>query len=201
MSDEASDKRRELARLEDRIARTLDHVRAEAAEKRHAKGMRTARENLADLVDAGSLLEYGQLAVAAQRSRRDYEELQSATAADGVITGIGTVNAAHFPIERARTAVAIYDYAVLAGTQGYFHHHKLDRLFELRRSRCAKARPSEAAARLSSAPCTSMNGGACSWICATGEARSHSAGFCSGLSCSTRSLRKRITSSRFLCCS
>jgi acetyl-CoA carboxylase carboxyltransferase component len=124
-------KRPELARLEERLARTLDGERAEAAAKRHARGLRTARENLADLVDEGSFLEYGQLAVAAQRSRRDYLELQSATAADGVITGIGTVNAAGFGPERARTAVAIYDYSVLAGTQGYFHHHKLDRLFEL----------------------------------------------------------------------
>ena len=78
MSEEV---RPELQALNERIARTLDEQRAEAAQKRHAKGYRTARENLADLVDAGTFVEYGQLAVAAQRSRRDYEELQSATAA------------------------------------------------------------------------------------------------------------------------
>ena len=129
MSD--TDKRPELLKLEERIARTLDGERADAASRRHARGLRTARENLAHLLDEGSFLEYGQLAVAAQRSRRDYTELQSATAADGVITGIGTVNAVEFGAERARCAIAMYDYSVLAGTQGWFHHRKLDRLFEL----------------------------------------------------------------------
>jgi len=121
MTDEL---RPELAALQSRLARTGDEERSAAAAKRHAKGYRTARENLADLVDPGSFTEYGQLAVAAQRNRRDYEDLQNNTAADGVITGIGTVNG-------CQTAVVIYDYAVLAGTQGFFHHHKLDRIFEL----------------------------------------------------------------------
>ncbi len=116
--------RPELDALQQRLARTLDAERDAAAAKRHSKGYRTARENLADLVDVDSFVEYGQLAVAAQRNRRDYLELQSRTAADGVITGIGTVNG-------ERTAVVVYDYAVLAGTQGYFHHKKLDRIFAL----------------------------------------------------------------------
>ncbi len=116
--------RPELAAAQQRLARTLDEERAAAAEKRHGKGYRTARENLADLVDEGSFTEYGQLAVAAQRNRRDYEDLQRSTAADGVITGVGTING-------QQAALAIYDYAVLAGTQGYFHHKKLDRIFEL----------------------------------------------------------------------
>ncbi|MDX1694488.1 MAG: carboxyl transferase domain-containing protein, partial [Ketobacteraceae bacterium] len=86
---------------------------------------------LADLVDPGSFTEYGQLAVAAQRNRRDYEDLQVNTAADGIITGIATINRDTVPEEAAQTAVMICDYSVLAGTQGYFHHHKLDRLCEL----------------------------------------------------------------------
>ena len=60
--------------------------------KRHEKGYRTARENLEHLVDTGSFIEYGQLAVAAQRSRRDYEELMTETAADGIITGMCKIN-------------------------------------------------------------------------------------------------------------
>ena len=79
--------RPELRALQERIERTLDGARAEARAKRHAKGYRTARENVADLVDEGSFQEYGQLAVAAQRSRRDYADLQTSTAADGIITG------------------------------------------------------------------------------------------------------------------
>ena len=97
------------------------------AAKRHAKGYRTARENVADLVDAGSFQEYGQLAVAAQRSRRDYADLQTSTAADGIITGTCTINANLVGPQRARAGVIVNDYSVLAGTQGYFHHRKLDR--------------------------------------------------------------------------
>ena len=116
-----------LAQLQARLEATSDAARAEQSEKRHASGYRTARENLADLVDPDSFVEYGQLAVAAQRGRRDADSLRRDTAADGVITG------------RARilglpAAVAINDYSVLAGTQGYFHHHKLDRLFALARA-------------------------------------------------------------------
>ena len=121
MSDQ---KRPELLELERRLANTLDSARQDAADKRHERSNRTARENLEDLVDAGSFQEYGQLAVAAQRKRRNLEDLQVHTAADGVITGIARING-------KPTAVAVYDYSVLAGTQGHFHHKKLDRIFEL----------------------------------------------------------------------
>lgn len=127
------DSRPELTAWRERAGRTLDDFRREARDKRHARGYRTARENLADLVDAGSFQEYGQLAVAAQRSRRDYEDLQSSTAGDGIITGTCTINADRVGARRARAAVIINDYSVLAGTQGFFHHKKLDRMCELAR--------------------------------------------------------------------
>ncbi|HZX22889.1 MAG TPA: carboxyl transferase domain-containing protein [Woeseiaceae bacterium] len=117
--------------LAERLAKTHDRNRPAMVEKRHAKGYRTARENLDDLVDTGSFTEYGQLAVAAQRSRRDVADLEENTPADAVITGTGTINAELFGRENARAAVVVYDYSVLAGTQGYFHHRKLDRIFEL----------------------------------------------------------------------
>ncbi len=123
--------RPELQAWRERQERTLDAAREEARGKRHARGYRTARENLSDLVDPDSFQEYGQLAVAAQRSRRDYAELQSSTAGDGIITGTCTINAASAPPGCARAAVVINDYSVLAGTQGFFHHQKLDRLCEL----------------------------------------------------------------------
>jgi len=115
----------------DRIAKTLDDARPEAVTKRHARGGRTARENLADLTDGGSVREYGQLAVAAQRSRRAGDALYADTAADAVITAVGAVNADLFTEPHNQTALIINDYAVLAGTQGYFHHRKIDRLLEL----------------------------------------------------------------------
>lgn len=125
------DNRPELAAWRERVARTLDEQRSAARSKRHDKGYRTARENLEDLVDAGSFLEYGQLAVAAQRSRRDYGDLQSSTAGDGIITGTCTINASLVGAGSARAAVIVNDYSVLAGTQGFFHHKKLDRICEL----------------------------------------------------------------------
>ena len=119
------------AGLQDRLAKTTDEARAAAVAKRHARGGRTARENLADLTDGGAVSEYGQLAVAAQRTRREGDALYAETAADAVITAVGAVNAELFPVEQSQTALIINDYTVLAGTQGYFHHRKIDRLLEI----------------------------------------------------------------------
>jgi methylmalonyl-CoA carboxyltransferase 12S subunit len=122
--------RDDLAELLARRALTEDAARADAVERRHAAGGRTARENVADLVDPGSFVEYGRFAIAAQRGRREVEELIARTPADGLIGGTGTVNGELFG-ERAACAVLSYDYTVLAGTQGALGHRKKDRLFEL----------------------------------------------------------------------
>ena len=107
---------------------TLDAARTEAVTKRHALGLRTARENVADLCDAGSFLEYGALAIAAQSSRRTHADLVANTPADGMVTGIGSINGAFVSAERAKTVVMAYDATVLAGTQGMRNHQKTDRL-------------------------------------------------------------------------
>lgn len=114
-----------------RVTQTLDAGREADVAKRHKRGFRTARENLDDLVDPETFVEYGQMAVAAQRGRRDYEDLKTRTAADGVITGTGSINGKQFPGKTSRSALIINDYSVLAGTQGYFHHHKIDRMLEV----------------------------------------------------------------------
>ena len=124
----APPERDELRRLRERLAFTEDAARPEAVARRHALGLRTARENLADLCDADSFIEYGALAVAAQATRRSEAELIAQTPADGMVTGIGSVNGALFGPERARTAVLAYDATVLAGTQGMRNHQKTDRL-------------------------------------------------------------------------
>jgi acetyl-CoA carboxylase carboxyltransferase component len=116
--------RADLEEVLDRQARTRDEARPEAVAKRHARGHRTARENLEDLCDPGTFSEYGSLALAAQRDRRPLDELVAATPADGLIGGLARVNG-------QECVVMSYDYTVLAGTQGYYGHHKLDRLFEL----------------------------------------------------------------------
>jgi acetyl-CoA carboxylase carboxyltransferase component len=109
---------------------TRDEARPDAADRRHAAGRRTARENVSDLVDPGSFVEYGGLAIAAQRARRELRELIERTPADGLVAGIGRVNGELFG-ERGACAVLSYDYTVLAGTQGAIGHRKKDRLFEL----------------------------------------------------------------------
>jgi len=128
MSD--SEVREDLAELLARRSLTEDGARADAVERRHAAGGRTARENIADLVDPGSFVEYGRYAIAAQRGRREVQELIERTPADGLIGGTARINGDLFG-ERAACAVISYDYTVLAGTQGALGHRKKDRLFEL----------------------------------------------------------------------
>ena len=123
--------RPDLLRLQQRQALTLDTSRPEAMAKRHALGLRSARENIADLCDPGSFVEYGALAVAAQRSRRSEEDLQRNTPADGMVTGIGSINQAQFGTDATRAVVMAYDATVLAGTQGMRNHQKTDRLLGL----------------------------------------------------------------------
>ena len=123
--------RHELDELRSRVELTLDGARPEAVEKRHARGGRTARENLDDLIDPESFVEYGRFAIASQRSRREVEELIEKTPADGLIGGTAQVNGDLFGEEAAACAVLSYDYTVLAGTQGHVGHRKKDRLFDL----------------------------------------------------------------------
>src|SRR3954447_8815614 len=125
----SDEERQDLAELRARRALTEDAARPDAVDARHAKGARTARDNLGDLVDPGSLVEYGRFAIAAQRSRRDLQDLIERTPADGLIGGTARVNGDLFG-EGAACAVLSYDYTVLAGTQGVFGHLKKDRLFE-----------------------------------------------------------------------
>jgi methylmalonyl-CoA carboxyltransferase 12S subunit len=120
----------DLDELRRRRALTEDAGRAEAVERRHAAGARTARENVADLVDPGSFVEYGRYAIAAQRGRRELDDLMERTPADGLVAGTARVNGELFG-EAAACAVLSYDYTVLAGTQGALGHRKKDRLFEL----------------------------------------------------------------------
>ncbi|RBY75118.1 carbamoyl-phosphate synthase large subunit [Blastococcus sp. TF02-09] len=127
--------RADLAEVRRRHEIGLDEHRTEAVAKRHAQGRRTARENLDDLVDEGSFLEYGPLVFAAQERRRSREELQERTPADGVVGGLADINGDLVGPDRSAAVVVSYDYTVLAGTQGMRGHLKKDRLFELAEKR------------------------------------------------------------------
>jgi acetyl-CoA carboxylase carboxyltransferase component len=88
--------RPELIEMIRRHAFGLDENRPDAVAKRQKKNQRTARANVEDLCDAGSFIEYGALAIAAQRGRRSEEDLISKTPADGMIAGVGPVNGSFF---------------------------------------------------------------------------------------------------------
>jgi acetyl-CoA carboxylase carboxyltransferase component len=116
--------RADLEAVRERHAVGLDAARPEAVARRRERGRRTARENLAELLDEGSYVEYGPLLFAAQEARRSREELIARTPADGLVAGVGEID--------GRPCVAMsYDYTVLAGTQGMRNHAKKDRLFEI----------------------------------------------------------------------
>ncbi len=123
--------RPDLADVIERHAVTLDARRPEAVARRHAKGHRTARENVDAFLDEGSFIEYGALALASQRRRHTEAELITRSPADGLVTGLGTVNAAQFGEQAARCMVLAYDYTVFAGTQGIVNHKKTDRMLHL----------------------------------------------------------------------
>ena len=116
--------REDLEAVRERHALTRDEARPEAVRRRRDHSRRTARENLADLVDPGSFVEYGPLIFAAQEQRRTKDELIRRTPADGLVAGVGDV-------EGRPTVAMSYDYTVLAGTQGMRNHLKKDRLFEI----------------------------------------------------------------------
>lgn len=130
-SSENKDIRSELSELFYRLSLGSDENRPQAVERRRHKNQRMARENIKDLLDSNSFIEYGALNIAAQRSRKPIDDLIASTPADGLIAGIGTVNASRFGEERARCMVLSYDYTVLAGTQGFFNHKKMDRMLGL----------------------------------------------------------------------
>ena len=118
------DEREDLRAVRERHEIGLDAARPDAVARRHEHGRRTARENLADLLDDGSFVEYGPLLFAAQEQRRSREELIARTPADGLVGGVGAID--------GRPCVAMsYDYTVLAGTQGMRNHQKKDRLFDV----------------------------------------------------------------------
>jgi acetyl-CoA carboxylase carboxyltransferase component len=116
--------RPDLAEVVARHDAGQDSARSAAVAAQHERGRRTARENVEDLCDPGSFVEYGALVLAAQTSRATRDELIARSPADGLVGGVATVNG-------SRCVIVVYDYSVFAGTQGVNNHRKKDRLFRL----------------------------------------------------------------------
>ncbi|MEM8986650.1 MAG: carboxyl transferase domain-containing protein [Pseudomonadota bacterium] len=123
--------RPDLEQILERRRLGRDEARPEAVAKRRKTHQRTARENVADLCDEDSFVEYGGLAMAAQRLRRSTDDLIRNTPGDGMVAGVGSINGARFGEKESQCVVVSYDYTVLAGTQGHQNHRKKDRMFEL----------------------------------------------------------------------
>jgi len=115
---------------------TTDEARTAATQRRRTMNKRTARENIADLCDEDSFMEYGSTVTAGRLRTDTFEQIEQRvlrTAADGMVIGVGRVNGDLVGRENARCAVMSYDYTVLAGTQGIKNHQKTDRMFGVAR--------------------------------------------------------------------
>ena len=123
--------RNDLKESLNRHAELEDSFRQEAVSKRHKKGYRTARENIYQLLDPDSFIEYGALVVAAQRKKYDEKTLREKSPGDGIVIGLGSINQEIFSTQDCRCAVFAYDYTVMAGTQGAMNHKKTDRLLDV----------------------------------------------------------------------
>jgi acetyl/propionyl-CoA carboxylase alpha subunit len=121
--------RPDLAEVMRRRALTDDPSRHMAAASMHARGRRTARENVADLCDGDSFVQYGSLVVG-QSLRGTVDELLDYAPSDGLVMGLGCINRARFGPTRSRCVVMAYDYSVLAGTQGGMNHRMMDRMLD-----------------------------------------------------------------------
>jgi acetyl/propionyl-CoA carboxylase alpha subunit/acetyl-CoA carboxylase carboxyltransferase component len=123
--------RPDLSELYARRKFTTDAGRPDAVARRRKTGQRTVRENVEDLCDPGSFVEYASLVVAGRLRRNSMDELIERTPGDGLVMGLGRVNGDVFADEQSRIIAMAYDYTVLAGTQGLRNHQKKDRMLHL----------------------------------------------------------------------
>ncbi|QFG67987.1 acyl-CoA carboxylase subunit beta [Ornithinimicrobium pratense] len=123
-SGEGPDLRTTAGRLQDYRARVEAAVHAgsaSAVEKQHAKGKKTARERIEDLLDEGSFTELD--ALARHRSTAFGQE-QKRPYGDGVITGYGTVDGR--PV-----CVFAQDFTVFGGSLGEVFGEKIVKVMDL----------------------------------------------------------------------
>ena len=106
--------RGDLEEVNNWIDRTLDASRADAVTALHTQGRRTPRENLDDLLDAGSFREFGPPA--------------AGSAAGGTIMGFGGVNADLVGVERSRVAVVHSNYEAAAYSHGHYRQEQVHEL-------------------------------------------------------------------------
>ena len=121
--------RPDLAEVLRRRSLTSDESRVKQKERRHSQDARTARENIYDLADEGTFVQYGSLAIG-QGLHGSVDELLDYAPSDGLVMGLGHVNGDNFDETRSRCVLMSYDYTVLAGSQGGMNHKMMDRMFQ-----------------------------------------------------------------------
>ena len=124
MPDTPADDRHQWAPLVDDLRRRRELALAmggpDRVQRQRELGKSTVRERLDHFVDAGTFVEFGQLADSMDPVLAEKGYL----AADGCVTGIGEVDG-------RRVAIAAYDFTVMAGSMGAVNEEKVTRLREL----------------------------------------------------------------------
>jgi propionyl-CoA carboxylase beta chain len=94
---------------------------ARAVEKQHAKGKKTARERIAQLLDEGSFVELDELA---RHRSMAFGQQKSRPYGDGVVTGYGTV-------DDRQVCVFSQDFTVFGGSLGEVFGEKIVKVMDL----------------------------------------------------------------------
>jgi acetyl-CoA carboxylase carboxyltransferase component len=120
-SYEGPDLKEVAASLREKKDKALEMGGPERVKKQHDSGKLTVRERIDLLFDENSFTEFGLLAHHQSQSPQMQGKY---TPADGVVTGVGT-------IEGRKTAVIAYDFTVMAGSMGMVTELKAARIREM----------------------------------------------------------------------
>jgi len=104
--------------LRERMATAVDAPEANAREKQHARGKKTARERIEELLDDGSFVEFDALT---RHRSTNFGLDKNRPYGDGVVTGYGT-------IDGRQVAVYSQDFTVFGGSLGEVHGHKITKV-------------------------------------------------------------------------
>ena len=110
-----------IADLDRRLEEAVNAGSARAIEKQHAKGKKTARERVRELLDDGSFVELDELA---RHRSTAFGMEQNRPYGDGVVTGYGT-------IDGRQVCVFAQDFTVFGGSLGQVFGEKIVKVMDL----------------------------------------------------------------------
>ena len=110
-----------VADLDRRLDEAVHAGSARAIEKQHAKGKKTARERVEELLDEGSFVELDELA---RHRSTAFDMQQNRPYGDGVVTGYGT-------IDGRQVCVFAQDFTVFGGSLGQVFGEKIVKVMDL----------------------------------------------------------------------